>query len=46
MPGGFCSYEGGPDHGGGSTDNLANRIAADKYSLLKEIFIQSRDFSG
>ena len=26
LPGGFCSYESGPDIGGGSTINIANRI--------------------
>jgi hypothetical protein len=30
LAGGFCSYEGGPDHGGGSTDNIANRITAER----------------
>ncbi|MBN2355163.1 T9SS type A sorting domain-containing protein [candidate division KSB1 bacterium] len=30
LPGGFCSYEGGPDHGGGSTVNVANRIRAER----------------
>lgn len=30
LTGGFCSYEGGPDHGGGSTDNIANRITAER----------------
>lgn len=31
LPGGFCSYEGGPDHGGGSTVNIANRISAERH---------------
>ena len=47
LPGGFVSYEGGPDHGGGSTDNIANRIMAERnqgiYDLmqynLKDAFI-------
>lgn len=47
LPGGFVSYEGGPDHGGGSTDNIANRILAERsegmYDVmqynLKEAFI-------
>lgn len=30
LVGGFCSYEGGPDHGGGGTDNIANRITAER----------------
>lgn len=30
LPGGFVSYEGGPDHGGGSTDNISNRILAER----------------
>lgn len=30
LPGGFVSYEGGPDHGGGSTTNIANRILAER----------------
>ena len=28
LPGGFCAYEGGPDIGGGSRVNIANRIRA------------------
>ncbi len=30
LPGGYVSYEGGPDHGGGSTDNIDNRIIAER----------------
>ncbi|MCB0640560.1 MAG: T9SS type A sorting domain-containing protein, partial [Phaeodactylibacter sp.] len=30
LPGVFVSYEGGPDHGGGSTTNMANRILAER----------------
>ncbi len=30
LPGGFVSYEGGPDHGGGSTTNITNRILAER----------------
>jgi hypothetical protein len=30
LPGGYVSYEGGPDHGGGSTTNIANRILAER----------------
>ena len=47
LPGGFASYEGGPDHGGGSTENITNRIMAERnqgmYDLmqynLKDAFI-------
>jgi hypothetical protein len=39
LPGGFVSYEGGPDHGGGSTENIANRILAERspgmYDLVQ-----------
>lgn len=30
LTGGFVSYEGGPDHGGGSVENIANRIYAER----------------
>ena len=30
LPGGYVSYEGGPDHGGGSTVNISNRILAER----------------
>ncbi len=30
LKGGFFSYEGGPDHGGGSTTNIANRIRTER----------------
>ncbi|MBK7408689.1 MAG: T9SS type A sorting domain-containing protein [Saprospirales bacterium] len=48
LPGGFVSYEGGPDHGGGSTTNIANRILAERSEgmcdemryNLDEAFIQ------
>ena len=30
LPGGYVSYEGGPDHGGGSTTNIDNRILAER----------------
>ncbi|MEZ4930930.1 MAG: hypothetical protein R2788_02205 [Saprospiraceae bacterium] len=36
LPGGFVSYEGGPDHGGGSTDNIANRILAERSERMCE----------
>jgi hypothetical protein len=31
---GFMSYEGGPDHGGGSVDNIANRILAERSERM------------
>jgi hypothetical protein len=37
LPGGFCSYEGGPDHGGGSTDNVANRIRAERDMGMADV---------
>jgi len=37
LTGGFVSYEGGPDHGGGSTTNIANRILAERDSLMGEL---------
>ena len=37
LPGGFVSYEGGPDHGGGSTDNIANRIMAERNEGMYDI---------
>jgi hypothetical protein len=43
LPGGFCSYEGGPDHGGGSTVNLANRIAAERHAEMGEILKYNYD---
>jgi len=36
--GGFCFYEGGPDHGGGSTMNLENRIDAERSEGMAEVF--------
>ncbi len=30
LTGGYVSYEGGPAHGGGSTDNVANKIMAER----------------
>ncbi|MBN1561559.1 T9SS type A sorting domain-containing protein [candidate division KSB1 bacterium] len=38
LPGGFCSYEGGPDHGGGSTTNLDNRISAERSAGMGDVF--------
>ncbi len=36
LPGGYVSYEGGPAHGGGSTDNVANRILAERSQGMCE----------
>ena len=36
LVGGFCSYEGGPAHGGGSTVNIANRILAERTQRMCE----------
>ena len=41
--GGFCSYEGGPDHGGGSTVNLANRILAERAPGMGEVLKYNYD---
>ncbi len=38
LPGGFCFYEGGPDHGGGSTVNIENRIRAERSEEMAEVF--------
>ena len=37
LPGGFVSYEGGPDHGGGSTENMANRILAERSQEMYDL---------
>jgi hypothetical protein len=36
MSKGFMSYEGGPDHGGGSTVNISNRILAERSEGMCE----------
>lgn len=36
LPGGFSSYEGGPDHGGGSTTNIANSITAERHTRMAD----------
>lgn len=36
LVGGYCSYEGGPAHGGGSTENIANRILAERTQRMCE----------
>jgi hypothetical protein len=43
LVGGFCSYEGGPDHGGGSTDNLTNRITAERDPRMGAIWTYNMD---
>jgi len=43
LAGGFCSYEGGPDHGGGSTDNIANRIRAERDARMAAIWTYNYD---
>jgi hypothetical protein len=45
LKGGFCSYEGGPDHGGGSTDNIANRILAERDQRMAGIWTFNYDSS-
>ncbi len=37
LPGGFFSYEGGPHHGGGTTNNMANRISAERSERMGEL---------
>jgi hypothetical protein len=43
LVGGFCSYEGGPDHGGGGTDNIANRIIAERDPRMGSIWTYNMD---
>ncbi|GAF84623.1 unnamed protein product, partial [marine sediment metagenome] len=43
LPGGFCSYEGGPDHGGGSTVNLSNRITAERHARMADEWTYNLD---
>ncbi|MBN1479031.1 T9SS type A sorting domain-containing protein [candidate division KSB1 bacterium] len=38
LVGGFCSYEGGPDHGGGSTTNIGSRINAERSPAMADVF--------
>ncbi|MGE5559146.1 MAG: hypothetical protein ACM3WV_11165, partial [Bacillota bacterium] len=40
---GYCSYEGGPDFGGGSTTNIANRITANRVEGMKTEFKYNLD---
>jgi hypothetical protein len=43
LAGGFVSYEGGPDHGGGSTVNMANRILAERDIGMGEMLKYNYD---
>ena len=43
LAGGFVSYEGGPDHGGGSTVNVANRILAERDAGMGEMLKYNYD---
>lgn len=44
LPGGYVSYEGGPDHGGGSTTNISNRILAERTrGMCDELLYNYKD---
>ncbi|MGE5557231.1 MAG: hypothetical protein ACM3WV_01325, partial [Bacillota bacterium] len=43
LAGGCSCYEGGPDNGGGSTTNVANRISANRTTRMRDIIV--RDMS-
>ena len=43
LVGGYCSYEGGPDHGGGSTTNIANRIMAERDNDMGAVWTYNYD---
>lgn len=43
LAGGFVSYEGGPDHGGGTTTNIANRILAERDVQMGELLKYNYD---
>ena len=43
LPGGYCSYEGGPAHGGGSTTNIANRILAERSAGMCDAMLFNLD---
>jgi hypothetical protein len=43
LPGGLCSYEGGPDHGGGETTNMTNRILAERHERMGDIWTYNLD---
>jgi hypothetical protein len=38
LPGGFCAYESGPDIGGGSRVNIANRISAIRDPRQRDLY--------
>lgn len=43
LKGGFFSYEGGPDHGGGSRTNIANRIRAERDERMCDLLKYNYD---
>jgi hypothetical protein len=43
LAGGFVSYEGGPDDGGGSTVNVANRILSERDAEMGELLKYNYD---
>jgi hypothetical protein len=43
LDGGYCSYEGGPDHGGGDTTNIANRIMAERNAKMADVWTYNYD---
>ncbi|MBN1128661.1 MAG: hypothetical protein JXA71_06725 [Chitinispirillaceae bacterium] len=43
LAGGYCSYEGGPDHGGGGTTNIANRIMAERDNEMGAVWTLNFD---
>ena len=43
LAGGYYCYEGGPDFGGGSTANLANRITANRVARMEEVYEYNLD---
>jgi regulation of enolase protein 1 (concanavalin A-like superfamily) len=43
LPGGYCFYEAGPDNGGGSTTNVANRITANRVQRMYTELLHNYD---
>jgi hypothetical protein len=43
LAGGYVSYEGGPDHGGGGTTNIGNRILAERDAGMAELLKYNYD---
>lgn len=43
LKGGYFSYEGGPDHGGGSTTNIQNRILAERNERMCDLLKYNYD---